>query len=77
MPVDRTTYHAGQHLEGGHHLQVFLAPDPSSSFLMTNQAIDYGIAVASSRRGLSRLLPTYCFLHCSRLLSLPNSLSPQ
>jgi hypothetical protein len=32
---------------------------------MTNRAIDYGIAVASSSRGLSRLLPTYCFLHWS------------
>jgi hypothetical protein len=54
MPVDSTAYHAGRHLEGGHHLQVFLALDPPSSFLMTNQVIDYGTAVASGSRGLSK-----------------------
>jgi hypothetical protein len=37
---------------------------------MTNLAINYGIAVASSSRRLSRLLPTYYSLHCSGLLLL-------
>jgi hypothetical protein len=44
-------------------MRVFLALDPSSSLLMTNQATGYWIAVASSSRGLSRLLPPYCSLH--------------